>query len=244
MSRLFASASSQYATVTNGLGISDPPLTLSCWMRPTSTGVAHGLMTLGTSGSGNHYNAIFVQTNNTLQARSRTTANSGSTSAGTVSAGVWAHCAGVFASVSSRVAYLNGTAATEETTTRDTTAPNFFAVGQLGTTAATLCDCGIADAAVWNVALSANEITALVAGVCPLRIRPLSLLGYWPLWGFHSSEIDLTANAHSLTLNGSPSSANGPPVEPFSRRLWMPTAPLIEVAAAGGNRRRRLLIAA
>lgn len=39
----------------------------------------------------------------------------------------------------------------------------------------------IADAAIWNVALTATEVTALAGGRRANTIRPSALIGYWPL---------------------------------------------------------------
>ena len=40
----------------------------------------------------------------------------------------------------------------------------------------------------------------------------LNLIGFWPIWGSNSPEIDLSASANTGTLTGTTASANGPPV--------------------------------
>lgn len=70
----------------------------------------------------------------------------------------------------------------------------------------------LAEIGVWNVALSAGEALALGKGVSPRLIRPLSLKGYWPLWGAHSPEIDLSDNGNDATITGSVSAADHAPV--------------------------------
>lgn len=92
----------------------------------------------------------------------------------------------------------------------------------------------MAEAAIWNVALNAREVAALAVGVCPLRVRPGSLVGYWPLWGTHTNEPDLhpesaDATRREMTNNGT-TAANHAPVMPFSRRIWLPN-PGVEVSA-------------
>lgn len=39
-----------------------------------------------------------------------------------------------------------------------------------------------------------------------------SLVGYWPLWGVNSPEIDLSGNGNTGTVTGATSSSDGPPI--------------------------------
>jgi hypothetical protein len=84
----------------------------------------------------------------------------------------------------------------------------------------------IAHVALWNVQLLANELAALGGGVSPLRIRPLSLKFYWPIWGAFSPELPLIANNPTITVTGTTPAA-GPPVS-FSSRRFIGSAPFIQ----------------
>ena len=87
----------------------------------------------------------------------------------------------------------------------------------------------IAEVAIWSVALTAGEHTALAAGVSPLLIRPASLLGYWPIWGTSSPEIErMAANAGTVT-GTAPVSAHP--------RIAYPVSPAIlrQIAAGGAS---------
>jgi hypothetical protein len=64
----------------------------------------------------------------------------------------------------------------------------------------------IAEVAIWNVILSASEITMLSLGVSPLFVRPQSLVSYWPIIGRTSPEIDLVGG-DGMVLNASPATA-------------------------------------
>lgn len=75
----------------------------------------------------------------------------------------------------------------------------------------------IADAAIWNIALTQTEITALSHGTRPYLIRPTALKGWWPLDGLVSPEVDLSGNANNGTLTGT-SLAFGAPFLPFTPR--------------------------
>lgn len=69
----------------------------------------------------------------------------------------------------------------------------------------------LADFAIWTTNLSTLEIAGLAEGVRPIRTRPQSLIGWWPLDGLQSPEPDLSGSANNGTLTGT-SSAFGPPI--------------------------------
>jgi hypothetical protein len=87
-----------------------------------------------------------------------------------------------------------------------------LAIGRYGGTDEQAFVGRIAEAAVWNKALSGNELDALLHGVCPLHIRRDFLRGYWPLFGLGSPEADLSGSGANASLLGSPTSAAHPPV--------------------------------
>ena len=92
----------------------------------------------------------------------------------------------------------------------------------------------IAEVALWDVALSAAEVAALASGVTPLHMRPGNLVAYWPVWGLHSPEIDLTSNGNNMTVTG-PVKAGHAPVTLYTPK-WAATVPLIEAAPAATRR--------
>ena len=103
---------------------------------------------------------------------------------GIVSANVWNHYAGVFASGSSRTPYTNGVAGAENTTTVAAITPTFTNIGAFyaGTaTAIQIMDGLIAEVGIWNAALTAAEIASLAKGMTPDKIRPQNLVFYSPL---------------------------------------------------------------
>lgn len=75
----------------------------------------------------------------------------------------------------------------------------------------------VAEVAVWNVLMTAGQMTALQT-VCPTgaSARRMSLpnpVGYLPLYGVHSPEPDLSGNKYNGTLTGT-AAANHPPCTP------------------------------
>jgi len=76
----------------------------------------------------------------------------------------------------------------------------------------------IAEVAVWAAALVDAEIAALGKGVCPIKVRRISLRGYWPLFGLNlAAEADLSGWVTSLLQNGSvPQGASHSPSGPLA----------------------------
>lgn len=91
--------------------------------------------------------------------------------------------------------------------------------------------CSLADAAIWNVALTANEIKALAAGFRPGQIRPSALVWWLPLDGIASPEPDYSGFAINGTLENSPTLATSAP--PLT--LLTPRSPAVLAAAAAST---------
>ena len=121
------------------------------------------------------------------------------------STGTLTHAAAVFASDTSRSAYINGGSKATDTTSAaipsglDTTgiATFLYSSGPFE-----LLDGTIGEAAIWTAELSDAEVAALARGVSPLNIQPGSLWAYWPLLGVDSPEPDQSGNSRNLTLTG------------------------------------------
>lgn len=77
----------------------------------------------------------------------------------------------------------------------------------------------LADVMGWNVALSANEVKALYAG--QLRdIQRSALKFYAPVWGTHSSEIELSGLGISGTVSGTTAAPGAPSANIFPNIWW------------------------
>jgi hypothetical protein len=170
----------------NGTG----DLTLACWFWTGSTSSdqvliayegeagAEGRYILAASGSSTG-NKIAAQSGNgsTVQAARTTTSFSVNT---------WQHAAAVHSGTSSRSAYLDGQGKATNTGTHSfTTNAEYLHIGAIyypgiSLTAAYL-NGRVAEAAVWNAALTDAEVAALAAGFTPDQIRPQSLQLYSPL---------------------------------------------------------------
>lgn len=169
-------ASSQYVS-TSSAPISTLPVTLACFEKPSNTN-AIVLVYIGKS-TLNYDRCQTVSKTNLVAA-------AGASQEATVSGASinWQHAGGRWASSKSRIAYLNGTAGTEDTNTEESSNWNQIAIGARYNGAwgpFNSVNVEIAEAAIWSVVLTDAEIASLAKGFSPRRIRPQSLVFYAPL---------------------------------------------------------------
>lgn len=210
MARTFAAASSQYLIAASA-AVTAEPFTMACWFKPVSASVQYTAMSLGTNGGTlRHMLIAFDAVNPTALAIS---VDGGGTASSVTtnqySAGVWSHAAGVWASNASRTAYLNGVAATENTTAKTVTVDRTLIGARINTTAGVFMDGDIGEAAIWGAALTTAEIASLADGLAPIAVRPDSLVGYWPLIGRASPEYDVVGGL-AMTLTNTPTTGAHP----------------------------------
>lgn len=108
-------------------------------------------------------------------------ANSGAfaSTAAIPSRDVFRHVAGVFASSTSRTAYISAAGAITNTTSRTPGTLDRISIGKRFSTVH--ANGRAAEVAVWNAVLTLAEIDSLFKGFKPTRIRPQSLVFYAPL---------------------------------------------------------------
>lgn len=222
MARLFDNVASDNLSVANAIA-SATPLSVFCWCYPDEaiTGVQ---MCIADTGSTNHY--FRLNTSATFQVVAATAAGGAaaqSTTTGTGSINTWMHIGGTFGSSAHRQAWLNGTAATAQTSNLTPTGLDTAGIGFRPASSPLGYFSGrIAEAAVWNVELSAAEIAILAAGYSPLCLarRPVA---YWPLLGRFSPEID-TVGRFDLTVTGAVAAEHPRIIYPRSRQIGVPVA--------------------
>lgn len=205
MSLTLASASSQRITST-GAPITGAPLTIFCNFNPVATNVTYAIAGLDSSTTASRLLAI--QADGAAGAKAQIAAVNGgtfqSTNAGiNFSASAWQSLAGVFASATSRVAYMNGgNPGSTGTTSIAPDTINRISIGARGSGGSFLYhfNGSLSDVAMWSAELSSDEIASLGKGFKPSRIRPQSLVFYAPL----IRDIQDVRDARTLTnTNGS-----------------------------------------
>lgn len=193
------------------------PFTMACWFKVSSvTGINNSLMSLddnSAAGAGTHTFLMDITQSPTARVRARTASSAGSSfalSTANVTTGVWQHACGVFAGVADRRAFLNGANKGTETTSRTPSAAAIIRtrIGLLCQSANPMAG-DIAEAAIWNVALSDAEVALLATGVGPYAVQRANLVAYWPLLGAESPEPDVVGT-FAMSLVGSPPQAAHP----------------------------------
>jgi hypothetical protein len=228
MALTFVGASSQ--RLSGNAPFTAAPFTFSAWIQLSSTAANETFFNINNNGGTSTalFQVYFTTTNKRLAVLTRNGAGIGQTFSAVNSitaTDTWYHIAGVFAGADSRTAYVNGTAGTTETTSVTPSAAGLvtmsLGVERYNGAYAAYLDGKMAEAAVWDVALSADEITALADGLSPQLVRPASIVSYWPLMGRVSPEPDLFPGVNPLTLTNTPTQSAHPPMRYTSKvQAW------------------------
>jgi len=131
-----------------------------------------------------------------------------------ITPGNWYHVAAVFANSTNRYLYLNGVSVATNTSAPITGwSGHRLLVGtrHSGSGFGQFADGRIAEACLWNIALTDGQISSLAAGKDPRTVSSTSPVLYWPMFGEFSPETPYTSSL-TLTLSNSPSKADHPPV--------------------------------
>jgi len=222
MARSFARASSQYLEATSAVATSIP-ITFAAWCWTSNTTDTKDVLSLGSSTSNNIF--LFRATAaGTIQAIIYDNGSPGT--ANTTSAfpqSTWFHGCAVFESSTLRSIYIDG--GDKGTNTTDLTPSNINTTDigcyMYGGTRGSYWDGSIAEAAIWNAALTDAEVLILSKGISPLAVRPGNLAFYVPLVRDNDEDI---IGGLSLTASGSPTIAAHPWIRyPFTPFYYMTT---------------------
>jgi hypothetical protein len=164
---------------------------MACWIYPTTTTTGH-YMAMSIANSNNYYDQYYLRFspdypsagNNGFVFLQRNIAGQDIECKTGVSVNAWNHVAGTIDSSGDMKAYLNASASTGQTGTYSPGSLNQTGIGALvRNTGYDQCYFTgyIAEGAIWETDLTADEIGALHHGVCPLLVRPDKLKAYWPL---------------------------------------------------------------
>ena len=199
MARSFTIATPDFLSTDTAV-ISGTPLTLACWFNAASITSNNGLMFVGDKDVGDNFFAISAQgaaAGDPIRAMAAGTAFRSANSSTGYSADTWHHACGVFTDATDRSAFIDG--GSKGTNAQSSSPANLdrTAIGRwMDSTPASPMGGLIAEAAVWNIALSDAEVALQALGVSPLLIRPDSLVAYWPLIGRYDPEIDIVGGVN------------------------------------------------
>jgi hypothetical protein len=187
--------------------ITGAPLTMACWCRNVNTSANYTLMSISDLAGNLDYIRIYTNAAARIQADVRRSATTSPQTSTSLSAGVWNHACGVFASPTSHSVYLNAGGLGSTSTNITPLGIDVLSVGGLYRASPTQFMSGqIAIPAIWNIALSSGEIYSLSKGFSPLLVRPQNLVFYAPL---NSNLIDI-CGGRTLTDISSPQTFENP----------------------------------
>lgn len=197
-----------------GAPFTTQPATIAAWAKSSVAipAVFQAICLVHRTSSAAHYFGLYFSTGKALVADYNDGGGSGaSTSSGTYTVDTWHACAAVFASNASRTSYLDGVASTTNTTslsdpgsTVDYVSAGYWQGGGVGYITGAL-----AELAIWDVALTAAEVTSHALGVSPRLIRPGNLIRYVP-FRKPSGDAEEWMEGLELTANGTPGASDHP----------------------------------
>jgi len=223
---------SEYFSIASSL-VATTPYTFAVWVKANDETTDHTLLGIGKSTE--IYNFAILDFNGAAggdycRVRSRGPSPAGPVDItdGNYTANTWHLCVGVWASTTSRKAQLDSGDPTQSTSSSDPIGMNKTTLGGSPTsTLGAYCDCKVAHATIWNVALTDNEIDQLAAGANPQDIQVANIVDYWSLasdanglngnnWTVNSTSGTITYDADNPSV--SPPAGGGASTILFRRR--------------------------
>src|SRR3990167_8894237 len=208
MARNCVRASTQYMSVASVIATA-APLTMAAWVKPTANSTRSYVFSIDDGTTTNFFNMLLLEASGTVLVQCAGTGSGAANTSVGAAEGAWNHIAGVFASSTSRSAYINGGDKVTNTTSAVPGTMTATYVGRAGYSTDYMGG-GLAEVAAWAAALDDAEIAALAKGFAPTLIRPQSLIAYWPLFGNDSPEPDRWKNRYDLTLTNAPTKSDHP----------------------------------
>ena len=207
MSRDFDGATGVIGLPITSILRPNAPITVAAWVRPDTLVVGGGIFTtnktdathrgmwMSCSDASGHLEVSFGDNTGTASTDRRSKVTTA-----TLATGTWNHVAVCVRAATDMDAYINAVEGGSYSGTGGNMAYNTGVAGRIGMQGGVLFDGRIAEVGIWTVTLSAAEVLALSKGVSPRRIRPDSLIGYWPLYGVASPEPDLSGSVQNGTV--------------------------------------------
>lgn len=224
MARLFTSANSE-SLDNDSAPVTSLPITFSSWGKATDTGTTGLILSVVNKDIGTMRWGIYAQADDVFYFVA-TTGIGGSTNA--LADNVWFHIAARSVTTTDHAVFVNGVSAATNGTERIMSGTNRVSVGRFGdSTPSSHFDGLIAEAGIWDVALTDAEIAILALGYSPLFVRPSSLVFYAPLirgvTATGGNDIDIVGGL-TLTDNNTVTVGDHPRIIRPSGSPWSPFA--------------------
>jgi hypothetical protein len=191
--------------------VSAVPLTIVAWFNPDNDTAALAIAGIGGTTSRFQMIADGTTAGDPVVAQSTNTGGTTQHAAqGDFAPTTWQHAAGVWASSTSRTAYLNGAAGTPNTASNTPSGMTKTIIGARyqGGTRGIFFAGKLAHVAIYNIALSGTDIANLATpGTLPTSVQNANLVFYASLQ--NGLAVD-SVSSTSLTVVGATSSTDGP----------------------------------
>lgn len=192
------------------------PFTMAVWFKQTtpSDATVRHIHAIGTTGSNNNRYTIYVGGDGTVGINARTTADQTVTTAASYADTNWHLAVAVFTSATDRKLYVDTLGSVvSDTVSSAPSATNRMRIGGNFTTPSNFFNGYVAQPAVWNVALNADEVGMLLNRVPATRVRRNSLVFYAPFFGRETNDINIMGATNIPLVAGSaPDDGSEPPV--------------------------------
>lgn len=237
MAILFDDAASERLSVASAVATA-APITMACWFNTDNNSANQTLMDLHASGYGSARNNFMLRADGFTGGDPLTARTGGASSAALAtttsgySVNTWHHACGVFAATNSRSVYIDGGSKGTDTGNLTPAGVDETIIAAQGGLADDLYVSGMmAEAAIWNIALSDAEVAILAMGFSPLFVRPESLVFYLPMiaLGGGGTQQDWIGG-RTMTETNTPATAAHPPNIIYPS--WLTTGYGISTAAS------------
>ena len=211
---------SQYGVIPEA-GTTNYPVTIAAWLYSSATNATGWAWGIQCSSNNNAGFIIGQSSTGFFTGRGGDTSSSTTVNSTTPAVpNTWMHVALVGTTPSNRVIYVNGIPENTNTTARNFAAANRVGIGnRTSLTLANYFSGRIADAAIWNVALTTEEIASMAgggnpaAGLSAIHIRPQSIVAYPELEFDGNTAYSRNRVGTVLSFTNSPTPIAGPPIQ-------------------------------
>lgn len=234
MARYFTAANSEYLDGgATGTTLKSVPRTMHAWVYSVSSVATQSIFCTELVGTNSGHGILLVSGN--AWAFSQST-SSFSNAAQAYTANAWQSVTGVWRAANDRSIWLNGTENNDTTSISPSTSGTWDVIIGKRVNTAQYFDGRIAEVAYWDVALTDEEAQALADGVCPLLVRPESLVSYSPFggrWTKDDADLDIMYGPIPWSPVNTPTTAEHPRIiYPQHPQIWLP-GPLIFSGTGG-----------
>lgn len=226
MARLFDGVDDQLNV--DSTPITAAPFTMACWAKSSSAALLQHVLYIGDSASNiRAFRIGFAGSVVGDPIRFTVLASAGATNIDTTtgySVNTWTHLCAVEASATDHRVFINGGSKGTSAVSRVPDSVDRVSVGRhAGSTPSGFLAGDVAEFAVWNIALSDNDVARLALALDARLIHPEALVLRVPILGGYSPEIDLVGDL-SLTVTGAVASDHPRIFRPHGISIGKPPA--------------------